>query len=129
MKFCSRLTCPVTSVSAVTPSHWTWTSLLLEAAHWAPVLPWFQKSKPTALGTTARRWAPVFFWAVSPPPPPLGSLTDPHPATASASAAPTASGRPSDLRTCMGTLLLVVTPWRRPGGGGGAGRSSRRGRR
>src|SRR3954464_1737981 len=86
MKFCSRLTCPVTSVSAVTPSHWTLTSFCFDAAHWAPVLTWFQKSKPTAFGTTARRRGPDFFSVPPlPPPPPPDSWTDPQPATTTAS--------------------------------------------
>src|SRR5918999_3859856 len=86
MKFWSRFTCPVTSVSAVTPSHCTVTSSCLDAAHSAPVLTCSQKSKPTAFGTTASRSGPLLA-SPPPPPPPLGSLTSPQPATASATIA------------------------------------------
>src|SRR5918998_3107138 len=85
MKFCSRFTWPLTSVSAVTPSHWTSTSpSAFWAAHWAPRRTCSQKSNPIAFGTTAS-WTGAFAPFPSPPPwppPPPDSRTCAPQATA-----------------------------------------------
>src|SRR5215212_5551275 len=110
MKFCSRFTCPLTSVSEVTPSHWTWTSSCFEAAHSAPILTCSQKAKPTAFGTTASRIGP--FWP-APPPPPLGCRTFAWQPAVPKSAAP-ASPVPPSFKNSLRLTLLFVTDIRSP---------------
>src|SRR5918995_1948755 len=103
MKFCNKFTWPLTSVSAVTPSHWISTSpSALWAAHSAPRRTCSQKSKPMALGTTASwtgafsPWPPPPPWL--PPPPPDSRTCAPQAATKATEAAR------NTARTC---LLLI----------------------
>src|SRR5215207_4522809 len=113
MKFCNRFTCPLTSVSVVTPSHWmsAWPDVFW-AAHSAPRRTCSQKSKPMALGTTAS-WTGAFSPLPPPPPwlspPPPDSLTCAPQAATRVTEAARSTARTCLLRICSSFCFPVQT--------------------